>query len=149
MRSSDCRKLAKAILGNVIVRSECIGENLYFNINSDAVLESVKSLSSNAATLFSTLTDCFAVDFLKQKERFSIFYQLHSYKIARSIFIMTDIRKDEKMQSVTTVFENANWYEREIFDMFGIEFHDHPDMRRILTLNSEGMFPLRKISNIS
>jgi NADH-quinone oxidoreductase subunit C len=101
-------------------------------------------LASSKELKFSTLTDCFAQDFLKEKNAFFIYYQLQSYKLNKTIFMVTSVQEDNLMQSVTMLFENANWYEREIFDMFGIKFNDHPDMRRILSDHSSAFFPLLK-----
>lgn len=144
MNNIDCRKLIESILENEISKIEILNDNLYINIYPNLVLKSLSILNSNTRLLFETLTDCFAVDYLKQHGVFSIFYQLHSYKIDKTIFIKTNISKDDSIQSVSMLFPNANWYEREIFDMFGINFFDHPDLRRILSHYTDGHFLLRK-----
>ena len=144
MNNIDCQKLVKSILGKEISKTDYVNNNLYFNINQSVVLRCMSILGSNTETLFSSLTDCFAIDYLKQRGEFSIFYQLHSYKLDKNIFIVTSIKESDRIQSMTVLFENANWYEREIFDMFGIKFSDHPDMRRILNCDIKSGFQLLK-----
>ena len=144
MNNIDYQKLIKSILENEIIKIETINNNLYINVYPSTVLKSLSILSYNTDLLFETLTDCFAVDYSKQRQIFSIFYQLHSYKIDKTIFIKTDVSKDDNVQSVNMLFSNANWYEREIFDMFGIKFFDHPDLRRILSHHTSKNFLLRK-----
>lgn len=144
MNDIDCQKLVKSILGKDILKIDYLNGNLYFNISQSVVLRCMSILGSNTETLFSSLTDCFAVDYLKLRGEFSIFYQLHSYKLDKNIFVVTNIKENDQIQSMTVLFENANWYEREIFDMFGIKFSDHPDMRRILNCDDSLAFSLLK-----
>ena len=144
MNNNECQKLIKSILGKNISNIDVSCDNLYFSISQNLVLRCMSILNSNAETLFSSLIDCFAVDYTQQRDEFSIYYQLHSYKIDKSIFIVTNVKKNVQMQSATVLFENANWYEREIFDMFGIVFNDHPDMRRILSRDEIRGFPMLK-----
>lgn len=144
MNNSDCKRLIKSILGKEISETTLRAGNLYFTIKQNTVLRCMSILRSNTETLFSALTDCFAVDYLKQREEFSIYYQLHSYKLDKNIFVVTSVKQNEQIKSATVLFENANWYEREIFDMFGIKFIDHPDMRRILDPSQACGFELLK-----
>lgn len=139
-----CQKLVKSVLGKDVLKSDVHGETLYFLINQNSVLRSLAILNSDKDLNFSALTDCFAVDFLQTKKYFEIYYQLHSYKINKSIFLYAKVLNSDKVQSVTILFENANWYEREIFDMFGIEFIDHPNLKRILSVHSNNKFTLLK-----
>ena len=97
-------------------------------------------LHSDQNLKFQSVADIFAVDF-KDKGIF-IYYQLLSYKLNSSIFIVTNLGAIKIMQSITILFENANWLEREIFDMFGVQFNDHPDMRRILNNHDHSCFPM-------
>jgi NADH:ubiquinone oxidoreductase subunit C len=99
----------------------------YIHLDQSSIIKSVSILMKS----YPTLVDCFAVDFLEQHNYFSIYYQLLNYDVKKNIFVVTNIRKNKKAQSLIDLFENINWYEREIFDMFGIRFKGHPDLRHI------------------
>ena len=144
MNNIDCRKLIESILENEILKIETLNDNLYVSIYPNLILRSLSILNSNPELSFEALTDCFAMDYLKLRGVFTIFYQLQSYKIDKTIFIKIDISEEDNVQSVSMLYPNANWYEREIFDMFGIKFLDHPDLRRILSHYTDGQFLLRK-----
>ena len=90
------------------------------------------------------LNDLFAADFVYKEKRFEIVYCLLSLKLNKRYVIKTYVAENEKVASATSIFVNANWYEREIFDMFGVEFSNSPDTRRILTDYNFVGYPLRK-----
>lgn len=138
------KKIIKSVLGKDIVKTAELNDNFYIYLRNSSILRCISILKSNIELNFSVLVDCFAVDCIQKSKCFSIYYQLISYKLQKTIFIVTDIQENELMQSLTILFDNANWYEREIFDMFGITFNDHPDMRRILNPHDHNSFPLRK-----
>lgn len=144
MNNIDCKNLIKSILGNEVCKIEELNGYLYFHVYYNLVLRALSILHSNSKTLFTTLTDYFAVDYLEQKKYFLLFYQIHSYSLNKTVFIKTDINEKDVMQSITMLFPSADWYEREIFDMFGIKFFDHPDLRRILSHDNCSGYPLRK-----
>lgn len=137
------KKKVKQILGNDIVRTYANFDNLYIFIKPRNVLRNISILNSNSEFGGFQLTDCFAEDQLQNKKRFFIYYHLLSYALKKPLFVVTDIQDGEMLQSLTILFQNANWFEREIFDMFGIQFFDHPDIRRLLAENKND-FPLRK-----
>jgi NADH-quinone oxidoreductase subunit C len=93
---------------------------------------------------FDYLVDITAVDYPKRSERFELFYILYSFARNERIRIKTAVADGAKPATATTVHATANWLEREVFDMFGIEFAGHPDMRRILLPEEWAGFPLRK-----
>lgn len=93
---------------------------------------------------FDYMVDITAVDYPKRPERFDLVYILYSFARNERIRIKTAIADGEKPATATTVHATANWLEREVFDMFGIEFDGHPDMRRILLPEEWEGFPLRK-----
>ncbi|PKQ03004.1 MAG: NADH-quinone oxidoreductase subunit C [Alphaproteobacteria bacterium HGW-Alphaproteobacteria-12] len=104
----------------------------------------LKYLRDDPACGFSTLLDITAVDYPERSQRFDVVYHLLSmYQNQR---IRVTVRTDEEtaVPSVVSVFPSANWYEREAFDMYGVLFSDHPDLRRILTDYGFNGYPLRK-----
>ena len=104
----------------------------------------LKYLRDDPACGFSTLLDITAVDYPERSQRFDVVYHLLSmYQNQR---IRVTVRTDEEtaVPSVVSVFPSANWYERETFDMYGVLFSDHPDLRRILTDYGFNGYPLRK-----
>ncbi|WP_138469667.1 NADH-quinone oxidoreductase subunit C [Poseidonocella sp. HB161398] len=93
---------------------------------------------------FSTLIDITAVDYPQREKRFDVVYHLLSMYQNQRIRLRAAVREDEMVPSLTGVFPAANWFEREVFDMFGILFKGHPDLRRILTDYGFRGHPLRK-----
>jgi len=103
-----------------------------------------KTLKEESKFNFSQLLDITAVDYPSREFRFDIVYILQSLKKNKKIILKTQIKDGENIESITSIFRAADWYERECYDLFGIEFYDHPDLRRIMTdYNFEG-HPLRK-----
>jgi NADH-quinone oxidoreductase subunit C len=93
---------------------------------------------------FSTLIDITAVDYPERRARFDVVYHLLSMYRNQRVRIKLAVRESEMVPSVTSVHPGANWFEREVFDMFGILFSGHPDLRRILTDYGFRGYPLRK-----
>ena len=104
----------------------------------------VEFLKTDAATQFSTLVDITGVDYPERERRFDVVYHLLSMYQNHRIRLKAAVREGEIVHSITNVFASANWFEREIFDMFGILFAGHPDLRRILTDYGFRGYPLRK-----
>ena len=101
-------------------------------------------LKTNTVTKFRQLIEVTAVDYPEKEQRFRMVYLLLSHENNSRIVIDYYIKEKKIVPSITNIFPSANWMEREVFDMYGIEFKDHPDLRRILTdYNFEG-YPLRK-----
>ncbi len=94
------------------------------------------------------LVDITAVDYPKRDNRFDLIYTLYSYAANDRVRVKTAIHERARPASATSIFTGANWLEREIFDMFGIEFEGHPDLRRILLPEEWSGFPLRKDHSI-
>ena len=101
-------------------------------------------LKTNSKTKFRQLIDITAVDFPENEIRFKLVYLLLSHEFNQRIIIEMDVKEKEIVGSITSIFPAANWMEREVFDMYGIEFKDHPDLRRILTDYGFEGHPLRK-----
>ncbi len=110
-----------------------------------AHLESLAEfLRDDASCRFSTLVDITAVDHPERVERFDVVFHFLSMYRNQRIRVKVAVREDEMVPSLTGLFPAANWFEREIFDMFGILFSGHPDLRRILTDYGFRGHPLRK-----
>lgn len=138
------KKLIESALGSEIIESIENNGNFYIKIKQASLIRVSSILFSNAGLRFCSLINCFAVDFLKEFSVFSIYYQLLSFQLKKTLFLVTDVKEYESLQSLTILFKNVDWYEREIFDMFGMIFNDHPDMRRLLNDYDYANFPLRK-----
>lgn len=101
-------------------------------------------LRDNKNLRFRQLIDILGVDYPKRINRFDVIYLLLSHEFNNRITVKTSVKLDEALPSAVSIFPVANWFEREAFDMYGIKFTDHPDLRRILTDYEFEGYPLRK-----
>ena len=131
-------------------RSDCViswdvknGE-LNISVAPSNIASFVEFLRSDNRCKFSTLVDITGVDYPDRTKRFDVVYHLLSMYQNHRIRLKGSIRESEAVDSIVSVHPSANWFEREVFDMFGILFRDHPDLRRILTDYGFQGFPLRK-----
>lgn len=113
-------------------------------VNKANICQILKILKDDPTMRFTILTDLFAADFPSKAQRFEVVYNLLSLKLNRRIMIKISVDDKKQVPSITSVFAVSNWYEREIFDMFGIEFTNHPNLVRILTDYGFIGHPLRK-----
>ena len=118
--------------------------HIIFDILPSAIVEVVTYLRSKKGFSFTTLIDITAIDFPAKEKRFQLIYHFLSMTENKRCKITMAVSDQEVVNSVTPVFECANWFEREIFDLFGITFSSHPDLRRILTDYGFEGHPLRK-----
>ncbi len=127
------------------INSSIIKHNqIYLSIDSNDIIDVILFMKTNENTKFRQLIDITAVDFPEKEQRFRIVYLLLSHEFNTRVLIEFDISEGEKVPSLTKIFPSANWMEREVFDMYGIDFKDHPDLRRILTDYGFEGYPLRK-----
>ena len=119
-------------------------DHILVDIVPNAVVKLMSHLRSKKGYSFNTLVDITAVDFPAREQRFNVIYHFLSMTENKRCRVTTSINEDEEVPSITSVFECANWFEREIFDLFGIKFTSHPDLRRILTDYGFEGHPLRK-----
>ena len=140
----DLEKKINSELTTKIKESKILHNQLYLSINSEDLLNVILLLKTNKDTKFKQLIDITAVDYPENKKRFKIVYLLLSHEFNQRILVSYFINENEKISSLVNIFPSANWMEREIFDMYGIKFNDHPDLRRILTDYGFEGFPLRK-----
>jgi len=131
-------------------RSDCViswdvknGE-LNISVTPSNIASFVEFLRSDNRCKFSTLVDITGVDYPDRTKRFDVVYHLLSMYQNHRIRLKVSVRENESLYSIVSVHPSANWFEREVFDMFGILFRDHPDLRRILTDYGFQGFPLRK-----
>ncbi len=131
-------------LGTKINTSKIKHNCVYLNIDSNDLTEIILFLKSNNELKFSQLTDITAVDYPEKEKRFKLVYLILSHQFNQRIVIDYNIADKEIVSSISSIFPSANWMEREVFDMYGINFKDHPDLRRILTDYGFEGYPLRK-----
>ena len=140
----DLEKKINSELTTKVKNSKLKHNQIYLNIESDDLLEVILFLKNNIETKFKQLIDITAVDYPEKEKRFKLVYLFLSHEINSRIVVDFFVNENEIVSSLTSIFPSANWMEREVFDMYGIKFKDHPDLRRILTdYNFEG-HPLRK-----
>jgi NADH-quinone oxidoreductase subunit C len=108
------------------------------------ILETLRFLRDNEAAQFISIIDVSGVDFPEREKRFDIVYHLLSPKLNRRIRVKITTGEDEPVPSATAVYIGADWFEREIYDLFGVLFEGHPDLRRLLTDYGFDGHPLRK-----
>jgi len=119
-------------------------EQLEIQIDKESLLDVVIFLKKNNSTKFRQLIDITAVDYIGSESRFKMIYLFLSHEYNLRINLTFNINENEVVNSLTKIFPSANWMEREVFDMYGIKFNDHPDLRRILTDYGFSGHPLRK-----
>jgi len=136
-------QVAAALPGDVI-RSEIVRGELILWAERPAIVRVLTFLRDDARMLFKQLVDLCGVDYPDRIERFEVVYNLLSLKLNRRIRVKVATDENQPVPSVTGVFSSANWYERETWDLFGVYFSDHPDLRRLLTDYGFEGHPLRK-----
>ena len=140
----NLERVVNSSLATTVKKSEIKFGQLYIDINIEDVISTILFLKTNAKCRFRQLIDITAVDYPGDEKRFKIVYLFLSHEKNLRVLINSKIQDNMSIPSITKIFPSANWMEREVFDMYGISFKDHPDLRRILTdYNFEG-FPLRK-----
>lgn len=115
-----------------------------YNVDQKAILPLLRFVKNDNKLRFTILTDLFVADFPNREKRFEIVYSLLSLKLNERVFFKMEIADGDKMESISSIFSAATWYEREAFDMFGIVFKNSIDNRRILTDYGFSGHPLRK-----
>lgn len=120
-------------------------DNLIMYVDADKIIKFLTFLRDDDHLSFKTLLDVFGADMLGiRNPRFEVIYNLLSYKLNNRITVKVALNEGEKVTTVASVFSAAGWFERETFDMYGIVFENHSDLRRILTDYEFEGYPLRK-----
>ena len=141
---ADVAELLQARFPEDVEATEIACRELTVTVGLSGLLRVIEFLQSDANCLFSTLIDITAVDHPERPARFDVVYHLLSMYRNQRIRVKAALREDDLVPSATGLFPGANWYEREVFDLFGILFSGHPDLRRILTDYGFRGHPLRK-----
>ena len=144
MSLTNLEKKINSELNTKINSSRINHEQLEIQIDKESLLDVIIFLKKNDSTKFRQLIDITAVDYIGSENRFKMIYLLLSHEYNLRINITFSINEKEVVNSLTKIFPSANWMEREVFDMYGIKFNDHPDLRRILTDYGFSGHPLRK-----
>ena len=141
---TDLEKKINSELTTKIKKSEINHNQLYLNIDNDDLIEVCLFLKSNKDTKFRQLIDITIVDYPERTQRFKVVYLFLSHEFNQRLILSYMINENEVISSLTSIFPSANWMEREAFDMYGVKFKNHPDLRRILTDYEFEGHPLRK-----
>ena len=141
---NDLERTVNSGLTTAIKKSEINFDHLFIEVQVEDIIATVLFLKTNKKCKFKQLIDITAVDYLQKEKRFKIVYLLLSHENNLRIIINSEIEEKTEVPSITKIFPSANWMEREVFDMYGISFKDHPDLRRILTDYGFEGYPLRK-----
>ena len=139
LRETIALRQERALLATAIRYGE-----LTFTVAPGAIVEFVAYLKADTSCRFTTLIDITAVDWPAREKRFDLVYHFLSMHLNQRVRVKAEVREDELVPSIIAEFPSADWYEREVFDMYGVLFSGHPDLRRILTDYGFRGYPLRK-----
>ena len=143
----DLKKIEKFInseLTSKIIKSEINNDELLIQTNKEDLIDVIHFLKTNNECKFRQLIDIAGVDYPNEEKRFCLIYLFLSHEKNLRIKVKINFETHDQISSLTKVFPSANWMEREVFDMYGVSFKDHPDLRRILTDYGFEGHPLRK-----
>ena len=127
-----------------VLSTDIAHDELTVTVTASSIVDFVEFLKEDPNCRFTTLVDLTAVDWPERPARFDVVWHFLSMHRNQRIRVKAALREDEMVPSITRPFPAANWFEREVFDMFGILFSGHPDLRRILTDYGFRGYPLRK-----
>lgn len=132
------------IIPKLIKRIFILNNEIIIYVPFNYIYQTIFFLKNHTYSSFKSLSDLCAVDFPNRTWRFEVVYNLLSIEHNSRIRVKTKIDEINYLQSISSIHNSANWYEREVWDLFGIFFENHPDLRRILTDYGFDGFPLRK-----
>ena len=144
LKLQNLEKTINSQLSSKILSSVISNEELLIEISDNDLVEVVQFLKVNESCKFKQLIDIAGVDYPENDKRFELIYLFLSHENNTRIKLLTRFEIDQTINSITKIFPSANWMEREVFDMYGIKFKNHPDLRRILTDYGFKGYPLRK-----
>lgn len=141
---SDLAAHIESSMPDAVRRSQIVVGELSLLAEREHILPLLRFLRDNQQCNFETLIDICGVDYPERSERFEVVYHLLSMRLNQRVRVRIRTDEDTAVPSCVPIWPVANWFEREAFDMFGIQFADHPDLRRILTDYGFEGWPLRK-----
>ena len=141
---NDLERIVNSGLTTSVQKSEINFKQLFIDVNVENLTSTILFLKTNDKCRFKQLIDITAVDYPGREKRFKIVYLLLSHENNLRIIINVHIDETVIVPSIAKIFPSANWMEREVFDMYGVSFKGHPDLRRILTDYGFEGYPLRK-----
>ena len=147
MKLENLQRLEKLInseLASKTQMSEIKNTELLFEVNEEDLIEVIQFIKSNDECKFKQLIDIACVDYPDDDKRFQLVYLFLSHELNLRVKLKIKVDEDQVVNSITKISPSANWMEREVFDMYGIKFKNHPDLRRILTDYGFKGHPLRK-----
>ncbi len=140
----DLAGVIEAKQSDALVSSGITHDELTVQVTPSGLIEFVEFLKSNSACQFTTLVDITAIDYPSRDKRFDVVYHFLSMTLNQRIRVKVTIDDGEMVETITAIHPSAGWFEREVFDMYGIMFANHPDLRRLLTDYGFQGHPLRK-----
>ena len=140
----DLEKKINSELTTKINKTKIKHNQIYLETDKDDFIDVSLFLKTNNETKFRQLIDITVVDYPERNQRFDVVYLFLSHEFNQRLVLKYLISENEVIPSLTSLFPSANWMEREVFDMYGVSFKDHPDLRRILTDYGFDGYPLRK-----
>ena len=140
----DLEKKINSELTTKIKKSEIKHSQIFLEIDKENLIDVTQFIKTHKDMRFRQLIDITVVDYPEQAQRFKIVYLFLSHEFNQRIILSYLINENEVIPSLTSIFPSANWMEREVFDMYGVNFKNHPDLRRILTDYGFEGHPLRK-----
>jgi NADH-quinone oxidoreductase subunit C len=147
--SVEALNRAKELLGNAVLSTHSYRGDDTLVVDAARVFEAMKTLRDDAELAMTMLVDLTAVDYLGREPRFEVVYHLRSFKTGARLRVKAPVAEPEDgsnpvIDTVCPLWASANWNEREVWDLYGIKFRSHPDMRRILMYEEFVGHPLRK-----
>ena len=144
LKLKEVEQIVNSELTSKIKKTSINFDELLIETDEADLIQVIIFLKSNDRLKFKQLIDIAGVDYPDEEKRFQLIYLLLSHEKNKRIKILINFEIEKKIPTLTKIYPSANWMEREVFDMYGIEFVDHPDLRRILTDYNFDGHPLRK-----
>ena len=144
LKLKEVEQVINSELTSKIKKTTIVFNELLIETNVNDLIQVIIFLKSYDKLKFKQLIDIAAVDYPEEEKRFKLVYLLLSHEMNKRIKVSINFEIEKKIPTITKVYPSANWMEREVFDMYGIEFVNHPDLRRILTDYDFEGHPLRK-----